>query len=85
MAATYVHLSGRDVDSAIMQANGLKVKNIVTEPMLKVRKCYRCGLDNPIESTYCNRCGSGLAISTVINAQEAEKKIGELMIESFST
>jgi site-specific recombinase XerD/ribosomal protein L40E len=84
MAATYVHLSGRDVDSAIMQANGLKVESIITEPKLKAKRCYRCGLDNPVESTYCNRCGNGLEISTVMNAQEAEKRIEELMIESFN-
>ena len=74
----------RDVDSAIMQADGLKVESIVTEPKLKARRCYRCGLDNPVESTYCNRCSSGLEISTVMNAQEAEKMIEELMIESIN-
>ncbi len=75
MASTYVHLSGRDIDNAIMQANGLEVDKTITEPKLKAKLCMRCQFSNTVDSIYCNRCGAALDIGTAMNLQEAEDKL----------
>jgi site-specific recombinase XerD/ribosomal protein L40E len=76
MAATYVHLSGRDIDNAVLQANGSKQKETSEEPKLTVKVCPRCKFDNSLSSTFCNRCGSALDIKTALN-QANEKKLRE--------
>jgi ribosomal protein L40E len=83
MAATYVHLSGRDIDNAVLQANGAKPKEIETEVKLKVKVCPRCRFDNTMSSTYCNRCGSALDIKTAVE-QANEEKLREDAEESIS-
>ena len=82
MAATYVHLSGRDIDNAILQANGKKPKDVSEEPKLTVRICPRCKFDNSLSSTFCNRCGSALDIRTAMH-QANEKKLREDVEEAI--
>ncbi|MDE1834775.1 MAG: tyrosine-type recombinase/integrase [Candidatus Micrarchaeota archaeon] len=79
MAATYVHLSGRDIDNAILQAHGLKPKAWTSETKLKVRTCPKCRTDNTVDAIYCTRCGSALNIDTAIKQAESEKKLKELI------
>ena len=81
MASTYVHLSGRDIDNAILQANGQKPVDNMTEPKLKTKVCSKCRFDNTLDSTYCNRCGAPLDISTAMNAQEAEDRLKSMSAE----
>ncbi|MEM3661681.1 MAG: zinc-ribbon domain-containing protein [Candidatus Micrarchaeaceae archaeon] len=64
MASTYVHLSGRDIDNAILQANDQKTKESAEGPKLKILMCPRCNFSNPIDATYCTRCGAPLSQST---------------------
>jgi len=42
MAATYVHLSGRDVDSTLLKMNGIAETETRTEPVIKIVVCPRC-------------------------------------------
>lgn len=72
MASTYVHLSGRDTDKAILEVNGLTQKRIVEEVKIKPKKCPKCGFINSDESNYCSRCSSVLDIET---AMELQKKL----------
>jgi site-specific recombinase XerD len=58
MAATYVHLSGRDIDNAVLKANGMSQETRIEEPLLKVKNCQRCQLSNAMTSIYCTRCGA---------------------------
>ena len=81
MASTYVHLSGRDIDNAILQANGQKPVDNMTEPKLKTKTCSKCRFDNTLDSTYCNRCGAPLDIRTAMNAQEAEDRLKSMSAE----
>lgn len=61
MAAVYVHLSGRDVDNAIMKMNGLEPENdSEAKAVLKPRECSRCGQSNASTFDYCGRCGMPL-------------------------
>ncbi|MFH1978455.1 MAG: site-specific integrase [Candidatus Aenigmatarchaeota archaeon] len=57
MASTYVHLSGRDVDNAILELNGIKEKTEENGNGFKVKNCPRCRVNSDPSSKYCNRCG----------------------------
>ncbi len=64
MAAIYVHLSGRDIDNALLQIYGIKSSKDSGKPKPTVRICPRCRTLNPMDSSYCTRCGSALDIAT---------------------
>jgi len=83
MAATYVHLSGRDIDNAVLQANGVKVDNSMMEPKLKVKVCRRCQFSNPIESKYCNRCGAPLDETLIMEVRDKETDIKQAIAEAL--
>jgi integrase/ribosomal protein L40E len=57
MAATYVHLSGRDVDDALLKMHGLSHENAKEEDKMKVRLCQRCKEHNSPIAKFCTRCG----------------------------
>jgi integrase len=84
MAATYVHLSGRDIDNAILQAYGSEPIIENDKPMLTVRICGRCGFTNPIDSMYCNRCGSTLDIKTAVEANKTEEEVKSMLLNSVN-
>ncbi|MEI7960920.1 MAG: site-specific integrase [archaeon] len=76
MAARYVHLSGRNVDDAILMVNGLKPKEDVKESKLKPRTCSRCNEKNPPNASYCYKCAMPLNIETV-QKEVLENKLKE--------
>lgn len=82
MVSTYVHMSGRDIDDAVMQAYGKKPKE-VTAPKLVEKICPRCREPNGIDFVHCSRCGSALDIATVMKEKELEDKAAELTTRSF--
>jgi site-specific recombinase XerD len=55
MTAVYVHLSGRDVDNALLQLHGLAPRG-TDETKLKVTVCPRCSEKNSPDAIYCGRC-----------------------------
>lgn len=81
MAATYVHLSGRDVDSALLKLQGIKVDEDNKESKLKVVVCPRCDEKNSSTSKFCCRCGSPLDASTAEQIDEYKSKAERLMNE----
>ena len=72
--ATYVHLSGKQTDTAILKAYGVEVQDEgVSEPM--PIKCPRCGEPNPSESSYCRKCWLPLTIEATMELKEKEEHI----------
>jgi site-specific recombinase XerD/ribosomal protein L37E len=58
MASVYVHLSGRDIDTAILKTYGLQTENNgKQESILKPLACQRCSESNPSNNKFCLRCG----------------------------
>ena len=57
MAATYVHLSGRDVDNALLKLHGLAKSEEEQEDRMKVRSCQRCKEYNSPIAKFCIKCG----------------------------
>lgn len=83
MAATYVHLSGRDIDNAVLQANGQKPIDNITESKLKVKICQRCQFSNGIDSKYCNRCALPLDPGLAMEIQSKESTMKEAVAEAL--
>ena len=77
MPATYVHLSGRDVDEAILKLRGMEPKEDKIESTLAPKKCSRCGLTNTATGKFCSRCGGVLDIQTAVTMQEEIKEMDE--------
>ena len=72
--ATYVHLSGKQTDAAILKAYGVEVQDKgISEPM--PIKCPRCGEPNPSESSYCRKCWLPLTIEATMELKEKEEHI----------
>lgn len=76
MPATYVHLSGEDLDDSILQIHGLKSSN--RDNSLTVTHCPRCKDIIPENSMYCSRCGLPLQDSA---KQKIESDIAEIDLE----
>lgn len=81
MASIYVHLSGRDVDGALLRLQGLRPQEKMEESKLKVVICNRCGNKNSPSSKFCNRCGSPLSIKAALELDDVRKKADSLMSE----
>ncbi len=67
MAATYVHLSGRDVDSTLLQMYSMKDKPIEKEPKLDLKICNRCKERNSPTQSFCGKCGNPFDERLVLN------------------
>ncbi|WP_370575726.1 tyrosine-type recombinase/integrase [Methanomethylovorans sp.] len=63
MAAVYVHLSGRDMDAAVLAKNGIEIEKRDTR--LKADECPRCHKMIPPEVMFCGFCGLPLTAETV--------------------
>lgn len=64
MAAIYVHLSGRDVDDAILKVYGKTRPEKSKETDHNPNICERCDTQNPFTNIYCAKCGQPLGEST---------------------
>jgi len=57
MASIYVHLSGRDVDKALLKVYGIQMEEKKEESQLNPKKCRRCQEINQFTNIFCNKCG----------------------------
>lgn len=56
--STYVHLSGRDVDKALLRCYGIHTATEVGEAAnMAPRRCAQCNTGNPATNSYCGLCG----------------------------
>ncbi len=75
MASTYIHLSGRDIDNAVLGMYGMAEKKEEEIQNGLPIKCYRCGFPNEPNTKFCGNCGLPLDTKTAI---EEEGKIDKL-------
>lgn len=83
MAATYVHLSGRDVDSAILKLHGIQDENAKEEKdEMAPKTCPRCELSNEATNQFCSRCGLPLdekSATDILKDDMNQEKTGQLV------
>ncbi len=73
MPFTYVHLSGRDIDDAILKMHGKIPRDNVAE-QFKLKKCSRCFHENPPDSNFCMTCHLPLDEKTAIEIEQRKKE-----------
>lgn len=81
MPGKYVHLSGRDIDSAYGAMHG-KVTKEDQEVKTRPRKCNRCAFENRPEARFCDRCGSPVSPEVILELEETEDQVSEEATES---
>jgi integrase/recombinase XerD len=70
MPSTYVHLSGRDIDNALLSLNNIRgPEKQDSSERFSLKSCQRCDLKNPPANKFCSRCG------TVLDEQTAKELI----------
>jgi hypothetical protein len=79
MPSIYVHLSGRDVDAALLKLQGEKIEEAKERTKL-VKKKLRAMRRGKCTNKFCHRCGMALGLSTVI---EQEEKNMQVMMQFF--
>jgi site-specific recombinase XerD len=77
MPATYVHMSGRDVDNAILTMNGIALDE-KKEVKINIQKCPRCELINSVDSKHCSRCGGVLDLKYAMEIEEQQRQTFEI-------
>ncbi len=79
MIQTYVHLSGKDVDKALLSLYGIE-KIEPNGNNIKMVKCPRCGALNPEFNAFCERCGSPLR-ETFLAKENKFEKLEKLLVK----
>ena len=75
MSATYVHMSGRDIDNALLKLYG----KLTDEEDDDYVKCPRCGESNDLPKRFCGRCGLPFDLEDVIEKEEERQKYDGMM------
>ena len=81
MASVYVHLSGRDVDEALLKTYGIKTGEEKKEEKFKPKNCPRCKTPGSPISKFCNRCRTVLDAEAVEELENEREKADNLLNE----
>jgi integrase len=80
MASVYVHLSGRDIDEAILRIHGKLDKNEkLAHEQLKTQTCPIYQYENAAEAEFCLGCRRPLSLRALIESEEKERELLRLM------
>lgn len=79
MAATYVHLSGRDVDNALLKLQGLVQVEETKSEKLNMRVCPRCKDHKSPVSKFCTKCGLPLDDGMIAKIEEVKERSNNVM------
>ena len=75
-ASTYVHLSGKNLDDAILKMHGL-MKDDETVKRFSPIECPRCKTVNDPSNKFCSQCGLGLDERTMIEFDKQKEKAAQ--------
>jgi len=82
MPSTYVHMSGRDVDNAILAMNGVIPHETKKEKHIVPRICPRCEAINSYDCVTCTKCNAILDMTYAIEIQEKQESIVRMREQS---
>lgn len=77
--ATYVHLSQRDTDDAILKIHGLLDEKEENGKQMKVLICPRCKTKNSPDARFCDSCGLPLDIQTALSIKKTSDEIDKYL------
>jgi integrase/recombinase XerD len=81
MPSTYVHLSGRDVDGAILKAHGITVDQETKAKIAFIlTKCPRCDQESSSDAQFCPKCGMVLNVKAALKI-EAERDLADRIMD----
>lgn len=79
--ATYVHLSGKQTDAAILKAYGVEVsESTLSEPI--PQKCPRCGEPNASDSVFCRKCWLPFDVKAALDQEAKENELRDALMLS---
>ncbi len=85
MASVYVHLSGRDIDDAILKLNGTQTDSNDSIIMQETVTCFRCSCKIHISSKNCPKCGMILSEKDAFEMKDStEKDFQSFMMEMYN-
>jgi integrase/recombinase XerD len=73
MPGRYVHLSGRNVDDALLRMHGLK-NDEEKQPLLTAKLCPRCHQQNDPLASFCPKCGLALKLEAAMEVEAARNE-----------
>ena len=82
MAAIYVHMSGKDTDAVILQANGIEIENRPKKQLTQSLNCQRCGTINEMTNRFCKTCSMPLSeeeVQMTITNDTKKMQVADLM------
>lgn len=85
MASRYVHLSGRDVDKAILKLHGIQIEKEQEDIKLKQVTCPRCQDKNPSNFSLCKKCGAALNEKIAMEVKGKDQETALHFIQSMIT
>jgi hypothetical protein len=72
MASVYVHLSGRDVDKALLRTYGINISGNEDKSQLSPKVCTRCKSSNAATNKFCSNCSLVLDENEAMSAMRRE-------------
>jgi integrase/ribosomal protein L40E len=78
MAAVYIHLSGKDLDEALLKIHGIKQEETKQESP-KIKICPRCGEPNSILTHFCKKCNAPLDLKVMLELEDQRKQLDEFL------
>jgi integrase/recombinase XerD len=81
MPRMYIHLSGRDVDDALLKSYGLKKKEEESELEGRIpRKCVRCSTLCEPDAEICNKCGMALSLQAAMKRDDKISQLNDMVL-----
>jgi integrase len=80
MPKVYVHLSGRDIDSALLRMHGIATQEHQNNLAKLTRTmCPRCKLSNGPTDKFCGKCGLPLSVEAAMEYEKERRNADDLM------
>jgi integrase len=79
MAMTYIHLSGKNVDHALLELYGLKKPENKSDTNNLTKKCPRCSEQNSFDARVCQRCALPLDVAEAKRMEAGENVLKKLL------
>ncbi|MFP3871319.1 MAG: tyrosine-type recombinase/integrase [Candidatus Aenigmatarchaeota archaeon] len=76
-AQTYVHLSGRDMDSSYARLHGIEEETEDTTSKLAPSNCPRCGEEVPPNADFCHNCAFALSRESFKEVEKTEEELSK--------